>query len=382
MLFAYTYVPHQMEKMHEFIGYIFYEVWCKAPTNGPFDLHLFNANAELYEVMEAFYYSDTKGADFFYGNVERIYGLFSQLTTEQINQLQCWYQGNNDLERVCANDSTAQLARYADITVVHRDLGKQLSVFFAGLYDQGLLNLVVLREKIGDISDHYKNFISANRIGKCPFCGIGDIKGLNHSKREAYDHFLPKALYPFNSINFRNLAPACHECNSTYKLSKDPAHNSTGRRKAFHPYSAANYAIQIQITLQHTDIEKLMPADIAMQFGPTELAEELDTWKDVYGIDERYKAKACWDGDGKYWLMQVMDECRMLEKTPVDILKMRTQQMHSRPYADCNFLRVPFLNACQLIGYFGKRPAAAPIPTACPLEPAQPSTTNTENSTA
>ena len=61
------------------------------------------------------------------------------------------------------------------------------------------------------------------------------MKGTHHSKREAYDHYLPKVLYPFNSINFRNLAPACHECNSTYKLGKDPAHNPAGRRKAFNP---------------------------------------------------------------------------------------------------------------------------------------------------
>ena len=38
----------------------------------------------------------------------------------------------------------------------------------------------------------------------CPFCGLGDIKGVHHTKRETYVHYLPKALYPFNSINFRN----------------------------------------------------------------------------------------------------------------------------------------------------------------------------------
>ncbi len=27
------------------------------------------------------------------------------------------------------------------------------------------------------------------------------------SNPEAYDHYLPKSLYPFNSINFRNLVP-------------------------------------------------------------------------------------------------------------------------------------------------------------------------------
>jgi len=379
MLFPYTYVPHKMEKMQEFIDFIFNEVWCKAPTNGPFGLHLFNANSELDEVMTTFFYSDTKGAYFFYSNVERIYDLFLPLTANQINQLQLWYEGNNDLDKVCTNDSTTQLARYTHIGATHKNLSIQLKVFFTGLYDQNLLRIPTLREKIGDITDHYQNFVSNNE-GKCPFCGISDMKGPNHRGREAYDHFLPKALYPFNSINFRNLVPTCHECNSAYKLSKDPAHNSNGRRKAFNPYSVLTYAIQIQISLRHADMEKLTPTDIMIEFGPTELIDELETWKDVYGIDERFKAKACWSGDGKYWLLQVMDECQRLGKTPVDILEMRTQQMHSLPYADCNFLRVPFLNACQLVEYFGTRPAAAPVQTANQFEHAHPSDTEIEDS--
>jgi hypothetical protein len=83
---------------------------------------LCDANAELREVMEAFYYSDAQGADFFYGHVERIYGLFSTMTVVQINQFQQWYQGNNDLEKVCANDPATHLARYADIAVNHKNL--------------------------------------------------------------------------------------------------------------------------------------------------------------------------------------------------------------------------------------------------------------------
>lgn len=352
MLFPYTYVPHRMEKMQTFIDFIFHDVWCMAPASGPFGLNLFDANAELREVMEAFYYSDAQGAEFFYGHVEQIYGLFSALTAVQINQFQKWYQGNNSLERVCANDPTAQLARYADIAVSHRDLADRLGTLFKGLYSKSLLNLVALRDKIGDIDDHFQTFAQTNKAGKCPFCGIGDLKGSHHSKREAYDHYLPKALYPFNSMNFRNLAPSCHECNSTYKLSKDPAHNPAGRRKAFYPFATATQAISIQVVLQHADIENLKPADVQMQFGPAAITDEIETWKDVYGIEERYKAKVCGENDGKYWLTQVLDECQAYGKQPADILVLRAQQAQSRPYADCNFLRNPFLQACQQLGLF------------------------------
>jgi hypothetical protein len=44
MLFAYTYVPHAMEKMQEFIDFIFFEVWCKAPIGLAFSLDLFGVS--------------------------------------------------------------------------------------------------------------------------------------------------------------------------------------------------------------------------------------------------------------------------------------------------------------------------------------------------
>ncbi|MEA9829783.1 hypothetical protein VDG09_19365 [Xanthomonas campestris pv. raphani] len=352
MLFPYIYVHHKMEKMQAFIDFIFYEVWCKAPIGLAFHPDLFGGNPELKEVMVEFGFSakaPTRGKAF-YKDTEAIYELFASLTAQQVDQFKRWYQSNNDLEKVCANDASTCLARYTDIAVNHQDLAAQLGTFFKGLYSQSLLDLTALRAKIGEIDDHYLKFVQTNTSGICPFCGISNIKGEHHSKREAYDHYLPKSLYPFNSINFRNLAPVCHECNSAYKGIKDPAYNSAGRRKAFYSFVAEASAIEIKVTLQHSDIENLKPADVQMQFGPSAINEELETWKDVYGIEERYKAKICGENEGKYWLTQVLDECRAYGKQSSDILAMRAEQAQSRPYADCNFLRKPFLDACQLIG--------------------------------
>lgn len=350
MLFPYTYVPHQMERMQRFINFIFYQVWCRARIAGPYGLNLFDANPPLKDVMTSFAYDHTDAGDRFSSQVQAIYLSFSQLGCRDIAQFKRWYQGNNDLAKVCANDPTAHLARYGDIAVNHKDIADQLSTFFKGLYSQSLLGLAALRAKIGDIDDHYQAFVSTNTAGKCPFCGLGDIKGTNHSKREAYDHYLPKALYPFNSINFRNLAPACHECNSTYKLSRDPAHNPAGRRKAFNPYAPAGHNVQIQVTLQHADIDKMVPADITIQFGPAALSEEIDTWKDIYGVEERYKAKLCGKNDGRYWVMQVMDEWKENGRNPDEFLLALARQAKIRPYAECNFLKKSFLDACLSVG--------------------------------
>lgn len=360
MLFPYTYVPHQMEKMQGFIDFIFYEVWCKAPIGLVFHPDLFDGNPDLKDVMSEFGFS-TKAAErgkAFYKDIKAIYELFALLSASEIDQFKHWYQSNNDLEKVCANDPDAQIVRYCDIPVAHKTLGEHLAAFYKDLYSHALLDIAVLRARIGDIDSHYKYFTRVNKVGKCPFCGMVDLLGPTHLPRDSYDHYLPKSMYPFNSINFHNLVPACHHCNSSYKTSKDPAHTSKSqagpveRRKVFYPFADTPRDIDLQINLHHSDIEKLTHSDITLKFGPDDIHEEIETWKDVYGIEERYKAKFCGDSDGKYWLMQVMDEWREDGRQPADYLATLTRQAKSRPYANCNFLRKPFLEACNNRGFF------------------------------
>ena len=101
------------------------------------------------------------------------------------------------------------------------------------------------------------------------------------------------------------------------KLTKDPARNAAGRRKAFYPYAAAVHGIEVKMALRHSDIDNLAPEDISLQFGPATLNEEIETWKDVYGIEERFKAKISGENDGLFadcllpgrtvsWLSNVM----------------------------------------------------------------------------
>ena len=353
MLFPYTYVPHKIEKMQSFIDFIFFEVWCNANASGLFRFELFDTNLELKGLIQALYYSDTEGGDYFYNHVELIYNIFSSLTAVQINQLRQWYIANNDIEKVCANDPAYQVARYKDVIGAYPALGKKLASFFRGLYDNSFLALSPVKSIIGDIKSHNHEFFTKNNVGKCPFCGISDLKGIHHTRREAYDHYLPKYKYPFNSINFRNLAPACNDCNSSYKLSKDPLQNSIGRRKAFYPYTTnATNAIEIKLSLHVSNIDLLNPASITLQFGPTSLSEELGTWKDVYGIEERYKAKLCGENEGKYLLTQILDESIELGLSSASYFAVRSKTMAASPYADTNFLRKPFLDACKEKGLF------------------------------
>ena len=352
MLFPYTYVPHKMEKMQDFIDFIFFKAWCEAPIGLVFHPDLFQGNSELKSLMSEFGFSANapERGKTFYKEVKEIYELFASLTVQQIDQFKQWYRANNDIEVICTNDPSKQIVRYKDIIGAYPDLGKKLASFFRGLYDHSLLGLASVKTIVGEVKDHNSSFFLINKAGKCPFCGLSNLKGIHHTRREAYDHYLPKYRYPFNSINFRNLAPACHECNSSYKLSKDPAHNVGGRRKAFYPYSSANYTIELQIALKHPDIDNLIPSDITLKFGPSTLSEEIDTWRNVYGIEERYKAILCGENEGKFWLAQVLDEWTEDGKSPADFLRTQARQTRSRPYAGCNFIKKPFLEACKKAG--------------------------------
>jgi hypothetical protein len=52
---------------------------------------------------------------------------------------------------------------------------------------------------------YYDRILSLAPLGKCPFCGFGQVSTL--------DHFLSKARYPSFSVLPINLIPACTDCN-------------------------------------------------------------------------------------------------------------------------------------------------------------------------
>lgn len=344
MLFPYQYINHRMEKMQEFIDYIFYEVWCKAPSFTDYSFDLYNNKPELKEVIIAFHYSSTKGGDFFNAKVEEIFFIFKTLSPDEISQLKIWYQSNNNIENLCKNDPTFTPSTYSDINLLNAGLGAALKAFFVRLYSKDLLSLKALSDKIGLIEEHYTEFVKINSIGKCPFCGLYDIDGEYVHTREAYDHYLPKSKYPFSSINFKNLAPICNKCNSDNKRSKDPLHDTNGnRRKAFYSYNPIPYTLEINLILSSPDIANLTPQDINITFGPASLVEELQTWNEIFGIEERYKAK-CRSAEAKYWITQIFEERG--DRSPSEFLLIRLESAKRYPYSDTNFLRKPFLEAC------------------------------------
>jgi hypothetical protein len=363
MLFHYKYVPHTIEKLQEYIDHLFLKVWCEA--DGEYDIE--KLHPALKEIVLAIYYDDSIKKDHLYGPINEIYDLFLKIKKGRREALKKWYINNNSIEDLCSNNNNCKPLQYKRLKQLYAELAPKIEAFFKSLFTE-VIKLKAVYSKIGKIDEHYEAFMTENDEGKCPFCGINDIKGPYHSKREAYDHYLPKNIYPFNSINFKNLAPMCHECNSSYKTLNDPLYipnhrdpllnRENRRRKAFFPYSQEQPDIDIQMEINNCDIDAIVPNEIELKISSANHAEEMETWKEIFGIEERYKAKCCEKNDGKVWYHMIADEfenARTQTKSPIgpkELYDMTLRQASNYPYNGSNFLKKPFLEACEKAGLF------------------------------
>jgi len=77
--------------------------------------------------------------------------------------------------------------------------------------------------------------------------------------------------------------------------------------------------------------------------------EEVEIWRDVFGIEERYKAKCCAENDGKAWLQHIVKECAnpAAGLTLDALLALNFRAADRPPYDSANFLKKPFLAACK-----------------------------------
>lgn len=361
MLFSYKYVPHQMEKMQEFIDFIFFEVWCKAPEK-EYGIHLFEAEGKPWKsIMEKLFQLDLAGklnaggaAAFFYNDVNLIFNEFKNLTANEIEYYKNVYKVNNNIEDACQNQCPQQPTKYTGLMSSKLNLNELLKDFFSNLYSSGFFNLKLVKDAFkSTLSEYYMDFVRENNEDICPFCGLQSLDGEFAPTREAFDHYLPKSLYPFNSVNLRNLAPSCNKCNSGNKRDKDTVYKSTGiRRKAFYPFMNSATDIELKMDILDKQWDKLTPNCFNLQISSSNFQEEVDTWIDLFRIDQRYAARCCGKRGDVNWLNTILIESRNYHKSSKEALEAVLDNISSDPLSDANFLKKAFLEACDRAGLF------------------------------
>ncbi|WP_346400284.1 hypothetical protein [Pseudomonas syringae] len=351
MLFPYKRSRHPIRAMHGFVTYIFAKVWCRAP-NEEYSLELFKGLPSLYAIMDELHRADLAGVEkgagaFFYRYVNQIFQEFKQLSLEEIQVYQKIFRGNNDIQSLCEGKKEP-ICYIAD---TQSALMKTIEVFFSDLYSCGFFCLKIVKKNIGaDLKEHYKDFASLNEMPCCPFCGLLPMDSEYDPTREAYDHYLPASKYPFNSVNLRNLAPACYKCNSQNKGAKDPLQDEAGVRvKAFYPYLLDGYPIQVSMHFKSAAKLPTEEHEIRVDLSCTGYDEEIGTWDRLYKIRKRYVAKCLSPSGAKYWLQRILDENENYKQVSQDALSKELKQFESFPWHESNFLKKAFFNACQEI---------------------------------
>ena len=182
--------------------------------------------------------------------VDEIYTLCQPLSADERKAIKAAFEANNKIEELC----------------------------------KGTVKPVYLDKLHKVVEDYYEKLVEENEFKYCPCCGLTYFEPKDSNNREAFDHYLPKAHYPFASVNFQNLVPLCYKCNSDRKKAKDPIEKG---KKAFYPFSTAKHSIDIKVTIDNTkDLRKLDRTDLKIEF--TGDKDNIETWDRLFASNERY----------------------------------------------------------------------------------------------
>ena len=334
MLFAYRLFSHDITKLHEFLEHTVLEVWCKADETIPFSIDL------LHDDFTSLYTRKNKLQE----DIEKIYAEFINLSIEQKELISQSFIKNNQIEELCKG--IIEPIYYKDIeNLVNKEFTTTLKEFNNYLYkflDKKDASFV---KNFTSATLYYKELVKQLPASSCPFCGIEKIKSHRMSKRDAYDHYLPKSLFPFTAINVKNLAPMCKDCNEYWKYDNNPIMTNKDKgdfKKAFYPFSNLLPVINISfsnLVIDPFDEDKHI---LNINYISDGYEEEVDRWLKIFNIKKRYDERL--RNDLHYWL----EEVRILTDREESLSETEyIQNKEEHKFVESNFLTIPFLLACE-----------------------------------
>lgn len=336
MIYNYINVHNKIEKGQSFVNYIILEVLCRANKKGM--PNTFNNSIVIDKYKEFFTEINPK---YIKNPISNSYLICKKLNSKNISILKKAIHSNIQIQEIC--EGSIKPVLFDDIKKIDKDLANQLYIFCKSLYVK-VMKLKPFTDKFGKLSDHYKEFATINllKTKRCPYCGNARMLNEYNTKKEAYDHFLPKEQYPFISIHFKNLAPMCHTCNSSYKSRKNPIDiKKTGKgKKVFYSYS--NYGkINFSVSLNNPDLLNIRPNDIALKNSLIGYQEEVESWEEIFGIGERYKS--IYAGECFNWL----EEARIATKNFGETFTDHKSNLYNNYFSNENFMKLSLLEACE-----------------------------------
>jgi hypothetical protein len=287
MIYTYSYYPSDADKLNEFVLAFF-------------DIIEFETGDFTTDFFEKEFYDNLvrRHKGILLKPFKKIYEITKTWKQSKRTSLCNAIRDSNKIEEICAGK-----IKFTDFSDLPSTLVEILLNLFKQLYKDVLFG-EFFTNHYGSRKSHYHDFLKhkENELDWCPACGIRPMHRFTEDITEQYDHYLPKDLYPFSSVNFKNLVPICNDCNSLQVKKDDDILLHTG--KVFYPFDEKHQPIEITIGIakNDTDIEKVKwKITYKCQQAKN---QELTAWKQVYKIEDRHQ-KHCvgkikkWHKD--YW---------------------------------------------------------------------------------
>lgn len=293
MLRTYKYIETDLQKLHDNIMAFFDRIEFET---GDFSTNFFDSD--------------------FYDKIAKHHKKILVIPLEKLyTEIRKWSQENrssfiqkiresNDIENICKrNKEPLSIDNIPDSIKNIKIKIKKKEILVVQKLSNDLYNQVLQGEYMsnlyGSLQSHFEKLReSPNDFLKCPACGLENLK-TGAECRNQYDHYLHKSKYIFSSINFKNLVPICTECNS-YDVKHDrDILNENNIRRIFYPYDETHQKININVNVIN-DNGDLNNLDFNFSYSTIDNRnEEIDSWKTIFKIDSRYKARA--KGAGIKW---------------------------------------------------------------------------------
>jgi hypothetical protein len=283
MLYTYRYIDHPINQLHENLCYFFERLFELEPN--PYDQE---------QLLRDEFVALVKSSGKFIGYFREIAEKFTVLEAVDKANIKTAYYNHLNIEQIC-EDITVNVFKYETITNI--EFRRILKEFLTWLWEDYSDLPKALRTMYGDLQSHFNAFKQV-QVGKvCPFCGIHTLKPkTDRRKRNAYDHYIPKGKYPFVSVNFKNLFPACHECNSDEKADFDTPYEDGIRKKVLYPFNEHYIGNFLTIKIEPKEFFstvslKTLLNDINwdIQFTDDGNSEYYEAWDNIFKIKTRYK---------------------------------------------------------------------------------------------
>lgn len=290
MIYPYTYFDHRIQKFHQGLVFFFTQMF-------RLDLEEYDENQLLEEEFRILVRKSPARLEAPLKEIVKLYKLIEGVNDKRA--VKEAFENNNNIEELCRGLGNPK--KFEELPDLIKD---KIFTFWRDLWEdfshQDSLNTHV-KDLCGGVLEHFHEFKKLPTQGTkvCPFCGINGLKPGDDIRRNDYDHYLPKSLYPFIAVNFNNLVPLCDGCNSDEKKAKDVLFKPDGsRRRLFYPFDPSIDPNKLSVAIDVMDTYTLDTKSTRFKFGLKHYYrilidgvddERITSWDDIYRIKERYQ---------------------------------------------------------------------------------------------